>query len=103
MACLSTRTLQPGTPRIVRHGVSKATFGFLDAFVWHRVTRWLHKRHKRSPDGSLRRFLTGRPGNRPQENGIMMFDTTTVPITRYRWRSSNIPTPWTSAETSVSA
>lgn len=30
-----------------RHGVSKATFGYLDAFVWHRVTQWLLKRHKR--------------------------------------------------------
>nr|WP_280294679.1 group II intron reverse transcriptase/maturase [Nocardia abscessus] len=85
-----------------RHGVSKATFGYLDAFVWHRVTRWLLKRHKRITWTDLyRRFLTGRPGNRPQENGIIMFDTATVAITRYRWRSSNIPTPWTSAGTSV--
>ena len=88
-----------------RHGVSKATFGYLDAFAWHRVTRWLLKRHKRITWADLyRRFLTGRPGNRPQENGIIMFDTTTVPITRYRWRASNIPTPWTSrAETLVPA
>ena len=31
-----------------RHGVSKATFGYLDAFTWHRVTQWLLKRHKES-------------------------------------------------------
>ncbi|GFG63047.1 hypothetical protein MKUB_05370 [Mycobacterium kubicae] len=75
-----------------RHGVSKATFGYLDSFAWHRVTQWLLKRHKRITWAELyRRFLTGRPGNRPQENGIVMFDTTTVPITRYRWRASNIP------------
>ncbi|WP_174814223.1 reverse transcriptase domain-containing protein [Mycobacterium kubicae] len=88
-----------------RHGVSKATFGYLDSFAWHRVTQWLLKRHKRITWAELyRRFLTGRPGNRPQENGIVMFDTTTVPITRYRWRASNIPTPWTStAATSVPA
>lgn len=42
-----------------------------------------------------RRYLTGRPGNRPQENGIMMFDAATVEVTRYRWRANNIPTPWT--------
>ena len=30
-----------------RHGVSKATFGYLDSFAWHRVTQWLLKRHKR--------------------------------------------------------
>lgn len=38
-----------------------------------------------------RRFLTGRPGNRRRKNGIIMFETTTVPITRYRWRASKIP------------
>lgn len=51
-----------------RHGVAKATFGYLDAFAWHRVTQWLLKRHKRITWADLyRRFLTGRPGNRPQE------------------------------------
>ncbi|WP_442972604.1 group II intron maturase-specific domain-containing protein [Rhodococcus sp. JS3073] len=75
-----------------RHGVPKATFGYLDVFAWHRVTRWLFKRHKRITWADLyRRFLTGRPGNRPQENGIIMFDTATVPITRCRWRASNFP------------
>jgi RNA-directed DNA polymerase len=80
-----------------RHGVSKATFGYLDAFAWHRVTQWLLKRHPRITWRDLyRRFLTGRPGNRPAAEGIIMFDATTVPITRYRWRASNIPTPWAS-------
>jgi RNA-directed DNA polymerase len=33
-----------------------------------------------------------------------MFDATTMPVTRYRWRASNIATPWTSnAETLVPA
>ena len=80
-----------------RHGVSKATFGYLDAFAWHRVTQWLLKRHKRLTWAECyRRFLTGRPGNRPAAEGITMFDATTVPVTRYRWRASNIPTPWDS-------
>ena len=80
-----------------RHGVSKATFHYLDAFTWRRVTAWLRKRHLRITWKDLyRRFLTSRPGNRPAENGIVMFDTAQVEVTRYRWRSSNIPTPWTS-------
>jgi RNA-directed DNA polymerase len=88
-----------------RHGVSKATFGYLDSFVWHRVTQWLLKRHKRITWTELRRrFLTARPGNRPALDGIIMFDAATVPVTRYRWRANNIPTPWTSsAETSLPA
>jgi RNA-directed DNA polymerase len=79
-----------------RHGVSKATFGYLDAYVWRRVTAWIRKRHPGITWKELyRRYLTGRPGNRPAENGIVMFDTTTVEVTRYRWRANNIPTPWT--------
>jgi RNA-directed DNA polymerase len=79
-----------------RYGVSKATFGYLDAFTWRRVTAWLRKRHKRITWKELyRRFLTTGPGNRPVENGIVMFTPTTVEVTRYRWRASNIPTPWT--------
>ena len=40
-----------------RHGVSAATFRYLDSFVWRRVTRWLRKRHlgitgRTSTDGS---------------------------------------------------
>ncbi|USI89213.1 RNA-directed DNA polymerase [Rhodococcus pyridinivorans] len=90
--------------RISTRGVSKATFAYLNAFAWHRATRWLLKRHKRITWADLyRRFLTGRPGNRPQENGIVMFDTTTVAVTRYRWRASNIPTPWSNSGTSVPA
>lgn len=81
-----------------RHGVSKATFGYLDAFTWHRVTQWLRKRHKRITWRELyRRFLTGRPGNQPQAEGITMFDAAAVPITRYRWKAHNIPAPWANA------
>ena len=40
---------------------------------------------------------TGRPGNQPQAKGITMFDAGAVPITRYRWRAHNIPTPWANA------
>ncbi|MDE1675603.1 RNA-directed DNA polymerase, partial [Nocardia gipuzkoensis] len=66
---------------------------------------WLLKRHKRITWADLhRRFLTGRPGNRPAADGIIMFDTTTVAVTRYRWRANNIPTPWSgNAGTTVSA
>jgi len=29
----------------LRYGVSKATFGYLDQYTWHRVVRWIRKRH----------------------------------------------------------
>ncbi|MCX4850930.1 group II intron reverse transcriptase/maturase [Streptomyces sp. NBC_00893] len=76
-----------------RHGVSAATFGYLDEYSWHRVTRWLRKRHPRVPWASLfRRFL---PGKRPTEGGISLFQPQKVPVVRYRYRGRNIPTPWT--------
>ena len=79
-----------------RHGVSKATFGYLDAFIWHRVTQWIRKRHPGITWRELfRRFLTGKPGNQPRAEGITMFDTASIAVTRYRWRAHNIPTPWT--------
>jgi RNA-directed DNA polymerase len=48
-----------------RHGVSSATFHYLDHFAWWRVTGWLRKRHPRITWKALqRRFLTASPGHR---------------------------------------
>jgi RNA-directed DNA polymerase len=75
-----------------RHGVSKATFGYLDQYTWHRVVRWIRKRHNRAKwDALLRRYL---PGWRPVEDGVVLFQPQTVPVSRYRYRADNIPTPW---------
>ena len=75
-----------------RHGVSKRTFGYLEHFTWHRVFRWLRKRHV----GRTAQFLLGRyyQDNRPIENGVSMFDTRKVAVTRYLYRGKRIPTPW---------
>ena len=79
-----------------RHGVSAATFHYLDQFIWTRVTGWLRKRHVGINWRELyRRFLTGRPGRRPAENGIALFHPGTVKVERYRYRGAKIPTPWT--------
>jgi hypothetical protein len=91
---------RPTPPRqlstLHRHGVSAATFHYLEQFSWRRVTRWLLKRHTGINWKMLyRRFLTGRPGRRPEEKGIVLFNPQSVEVTRYRWRAANIPTPWT--------
>ena len=83
-----------------RHGVSKRTFSYLDAFTWRRVTRWLRKRHVGVNWKLLRRrFLTARPGWRPAEDGVVLFMPQSVTVSRYRWRANRIPTPWTSLTT----
>jgi RNA-directed DNA polymerase len=80
-----------------RYGVSAATFRYLDAFCWRRVTQWLRKRHVGINWKDLRRrFLTGSPGWRPQEAGVQLFQCQAVAVTRYRWRANRIPTPWAS-------
>ncbi|WJK33064.1 group II intron maturase-specific domain-containing protein [Solwaraspora sp. WMMA2065] len=87
-----------------RHGVSSGTFHYLDHFTWWRVTGWLRKRHPRITWKALRRrFLTASPGRRPTEGKEVLFLAQQVPIVRYRWRATNIPTPWTSVQPAETA
>jgi RNA-directed DNA polymerase len=76
------------------HGVSSRTFGYLDHYAFWRVVRWLRKRHPRlNMHTVVRRFL---PGWKITAGGITLFRPETVTITRYRYRGTKIPTPWTS-------
>jgi RNA-directed DNA polymerase len=76
-----------------RHGVSKRTFSYLDHFVFWRVVGWLRKRHLRLNWGTLcRRFLQNWEIG---DQGIWMLRAHRVPVIRYRFRGTKIPTPWT--------
>ena len=79
-----------------RHAVSKHTFQSLAYFVWRRVARWLATLHHWTWT-DLRRPFTGRNGRWAPLSavGIELFNLATVPVTRYRYRGNNIPTPWT--------
>jgi RNA-directed DNA polymerase len=78
-----------------RHGVSAATFGYLDQYTWHRVVRWIRKQHNKTKWALLkRRYL---PGWRPTEDDVTLFQPQSVTVSRYRYRASNIATPWASA------
>ena len=80
-----------------RHGVSSRTFGYLDHFAFWRIMGWLRRRHPKLNWGTLhRRFL---PGWEVRDGGIELFRPCTVPIIRYRYRGTRIPTPWASAAT----
>jgi len=75
-----------------RHGVSKATFSYLRAFVWRRVVNWLrHKHRKRNWAWLRRRHL---PGWWPTEGEVKLFNPAAVAVTRYRYRANRIPSPW---------
>jgi RNA-directed DNA polymerase len=82
-----------------QHGVSKRTFSYLGQFAWQRVVGWLRKRHPGISWARLRRrFL---PGWRPTQEGISLFNPATVTVTRYRYRGTKIPLPWTATTTAA--
>lgn len=105
LTCRSTTAMPPwlmlsriravlrGWSHYFRHGVSKACFSRLDTFVWRRFTRWLRKRHPKVPWRDLKRKYMKRW--RIVINGREMFYAASVPVTRYRYRGTRIPNPWT--------
>lgn len=76
-----------------RHGVSKATFGYLDNFTWHRVYHWLRRKHRQATWRALRRRHLA-TGLWSEQGGVALFECAAVPVTRYRYRGAAIPTPW---------
>jgi RNA-directed DNA polymerase len=80
-----------------QHGVSKRTFSYVDHFAFWRILGWLKKRHpKLNTHTVIRRHL---PGWQIKADGIEFFRAPTVPVTRYRYRGTRIPNPWTSTRT----
>jgi RNA-directed DNA polymerase len=79
-----------------KHAVCKTTLKALDHFTWRRVTSWWMVLHRwRWTD--LRRRFTDHDGRWRQlsADGIELFTTASVPVTRYRYRGNTIPNPWT--------
>lgn len=75
-----------------RHGVSTRTFSYLRAFVWRRVVCWLRHKHLRANWRQLRRHSL--PGWWPTEGEVTLFNPSAVTVSRYRYRGTNIPSPW---------
>ena len=80
-----------------RHSVSKQTFDYLGHYTWHRVVGWLRRKHCRATWKSIRRRYLATTANTmvPHDDGVMLFNPASVPVTRYRYRGTKIPTPWT--------
>jgi RNA-directed DNA polymerase len=86
------RTLR-GWANHFRHGVSKATFSHLDHHAWWRIEGWIRRKHKINRKEIRRRFCDH--GWRFAHNGVVFTGASSVAVTRYRYRGSTIPTPWT--------
>ena len=93
-----------GWTNYFRHGVSKATFGYLRHYTWWRVVRWLRRKHRKVGWKKLRaRFLRYDDKTWVREGEVELFDPAAVPVTRYRYRGSTILTPWNPADTAPAA
>jgi RNA-directed DNA polymerase len=76
-----------------RHGASKRVFCYLDHFTWWRIVSWLRKRHLGLNWGTIsRRYL---PGWEIRDGRVEMFRPQAETVSRYRYRGTLIPTPWT--------
>ena len=86
-----------GWANYFRHGVSKAVFSAIDSFTWLRLMRWIRRKyegkHRLGMKELRRRFCD--QGWRFACNGAVFTGASSVKVTRYRYRGSNIPTPWT--------
>jgi len=86
-----------GWARYHRYGVSKATFNAIDSYTWNRLMRWLRNKYagkNRLGMKELRRRFCDK-GWRFAYNGVAYTGASSVSVTRYRYRGSTIPTPWT--------
>jgi RNA-directed DNA polymerase len=86
-----------GWANYFRYGVSKAVFSAVDYHAWGRLMRWIRAkyagRHRLGMAQLRRRFCD--KGWRFAHNGVAFTGAASVPVTRYRYRGSKIPTPWT--------
>ena len=75
-----------------RHGAAAKTFAFLSAFTWRRVWCWVCHKHPKTGMGELRRRYLRRWW--PEQDEARLFNPAAVPIVRYRYRGTAIPSPW---------
>jgi RNA-directed DNA polymerase len=81
-----------GWAHYFRHSSASQAYSSIRNYLWWRVWSWLLHKHPRTGKRALwaRHHVQGWP----QYNGVRLYDPTTMHIQRYRYRGSQIPTPW---------
>jgi RNA-directed DNA polymerase len=86
-----------GWANYFRYGASKAVFSAVDHHAWGRLMRWTRRkyegRHRLGMPEMKRRFCG--KGWRFAQGKVVFTGASSVTVTRYRYRGSNIATPWT--------
>jgi RNA-directed DNA polymerase len=94
---LSLNRMLAGWANHFQYGVSKAIFNAVDYHAWGRIMRWTRAKyagkHRLGMKEMRRRFCD--QGWRFAHNGVVFTGASSTVVTRYRYRGSNIPTPWT--------
>jgi len=86
--------VQRGWANYFKHAVAKHTFARLAAITWHRVANMVRHRHRMTRN-AFRRLFHSPQGWKPiLLDGISLFNIAKVPVSRYRWRGTKIPSPW---------
>jgi len=75
-----------------RYASAKRTFSYLGYYAWWRVMRWLRKKHPKRTWKQLRRRYFGARGI--QDKGITLYNPAAMRVERYRYRGTQISTPW---------
>jgi RNA-directed DNA polymerase len=86
-----------GWAHYFRFGVSKVIFQAVDRHAWGRLMRWIRAKYKGKQSRLGMRQMRRRfcvHGWRFAYNGVVFKGAASVPVTRYRYRGSKIPTPW---------
>jgi RNA-directed DNA polymerase len=84
-----------GWANYFRYAVAKNTFAMLDNFAWWRIIRMLIERHRWRWKDVRRRFITASGRWLPITAGeIELRRIAAIPVTRYRYRGTQIPSPW---------
>lgn len=81
-----------GWAQYFRHSSASQAYSHIANYLWWRVWSWLLHKHPRTGKRALwaRHHVRGWP----QYNGVRLYNPTTMHIQRYRYRGSQIPTPW---------
>ena len=85
-----------GWANYFRYGVSKAVFGAVDHHAWGRLMRWTRRKYEgrnRLGMPEMKRRFCGQ-GWRFAQGKVVFTGASSVTVKRYRYRGSNIPTPW---------
>jgi len=80
-----------------RHAASSRCFAYLSHYLWWRVIGWLRKKYTRLTWKQIRRRCWGH--NWTSREGTRLAWPDEVPVTRYRYRGHNIPSPWAATGT----